>query len=143
MATAIFGSRAYLETHRNLKDLSKHHWVGYDEGFVALDSIRWLERKFPGIRFRYRVNTGMGMLEAVKAGLGLGAVPCFLAESEPDLRIVHPPIPELDKGLWILTHDDLRYVARVRTFIDFVAGAIAPDRQLLEGRKRGCELGEG
>ncbi len=143
MATAIYGSRAYLETHPNLKDLSKHHWVGYDEGFVALDSIRWLERKFPGIRFRYRVNTGMGMLEAVKAGLGLGAVPCFLAESEPDLRIVHPPIPELDKGLWILTHDDLRYVARVRTFIDFVAGAIAPDRQLLEGRKRGCELGEG
>jgi DNA-binding transcriptional LysR family regulator len=70
-------------------------------------------------------------------------VPCFLAESEPDLQIVHPPIPELDKGLWILTHDDLRYVARVRTFIDFVAGAIAPHRELLEGRKRGCELGEG
>ncbi len=50
---------------------------------------------------------------------------------------------ELDEGLWILTHDDLRYVARVRTFIDFVACAIAPHRELLEGRKRSCELGGG
>ncbi len=50
---------------------------------------------------------------------------------------------ELEKGLWILTHNDLRYMARVRTFIDFVACAIAPDQELLEGLKRGCELGEG
>lgn len=74
------------------------------------------------------------MLVAVKKGLGLGVLPCYIADPEPDLCQVHLPIPELEKDLWVLTHDDLRHVERVRTFIDFMASALAPQRELLEGQ---------
>jgi hypothetical protein len=37
-------------------------------------------------------------------------------------------------ALWLLTHPDLRRVARVRAFLDFMAERLAEKRPLLEGR---------
>ena len=45
------------------------------------------------------------------------------------------PIDELATDLWLLTHEDLRQTARVRAFMDFMAGSIAGDRVLIEGRR--------
>lgn len=135
VATAIYGSKNYLAAHPHLKNLSAHHWVGPDESIGELVSIRWLKRSYPGISFPYRVNTCLGMLAAVKKDLGLAVLQCYIADPEPDLCRVHFPIPELEKDLWVLTHDDLRHVERVRTFVDFIASALAPQRELLEGRK--------
>lgn len=79
-------------------------------------------------------NTLMGMLAAVKENLGLAALFCFMAQSDPQLQWVHPPIPKLAKGLWLLTHVDIRNVTRIRTFIDFIAAALKPQLDLLEGK---------
>jgi hypothetical protein len=35
--------------------------------------------------------------------------------------------------IWLLTHRDLRRVARIRVFLDFMAEAIARDRAALDG----------
>lgn len=138
VATAIYGSKVYLDAHPHLNNLSAHHWVGMDESMGEVVSVRWLKRSYPGISFPYRVNTCVGALAAVKKGLGLALLPCFIADIEPDLCRVHLPIPELERDLWVLTHDDLRRVERVRTFIDFIGSALAPQRELLEGRKGDC-----
>ena len=39
------------------------------------------------------------------------------------------------RGLWLLTHPDLRRTARVRRFLDFMAEAMAQSRDLREGRR--------
>lgn len=136
VALAIYGSKTYLKTHPNLNNLSKHDWIGFDDSLVNSDA-HWLKQNFPDIRFCCRVNTCMGMLAAVKANLGLAVLPCFVAEPERDLVRVQPVISDLNKDLWILTHSDLRYVARIRAFIDFVGSALAAQSSLLERHQ--CE----
>lgn len=84
---------------------------------------------------QYRSNTLMGMLEAAKQNLGLAALPCFIADLDPDLYRVRSPLPELATELWLLTHEDLRNVVRVRVFIDFVASWLKSYTDLLEGRR--------
>jgi hypothetical protein len=37
--------------------------------------------------------------------------------------------------LWLLTHPDLRRVARIRAVLDFMAGALARQRSLIEGTR--------
>lgn len=74
-------------------------------------------------------------LEAAKAGLGLAVLPCFLGDPVPRLQRVRPPMPELVSTLWLLTHEDLRQVARVRAFLDAMAKALARDKALFEGRR--------
>jgi hypothetical protein len=51
------------------------------------------------------------------------------------LAVAHPPLAEMEVSLLLLTHPDLRRVARVRTVLDFVAGRLAKQRALIEGRK--------
>jgi DNA-binding transcriptional LysR family regulator len=135
VATAIYGSKDYLATHAALDDLSKYSWIGPEESLAYLASARWLKKSFPGTCIQYRINTLMGMLEAVKQNLGLAALPCFMADPDPDLERVHSPLPEMATALWVLTHEDIRNVSRVRAFIDFIASSLKPQIDLLEGQR--------
>ncbi|MGL4879718.1 MAG: hypothetical protein ACRC8K_01455 [Waterburya sp.] len=76
----------------------------------------------------------MGIFTAVKENAGLALLSCYLGDSDRHLTRVSLPIPELEKELWILTHEDLRYVTRIRTFIDFVASCLTQKIYLIEGR---------
>jgi hypothetical protein len=45
------------------------------------------------------------------------------------------PLPELDAGLWTLTHADLSRAARVRAFMDFAAAELMKHRRAIEGEE--------
>lgn len=135
IATTIYGSKDYLAVHADLDDLSEHSWIGADESLAYLASARWLKKSFPGTCIHYRINTLMGMLEAVKQNLGLAALPCFMGDSDPDLERVRSPLPVLATDLWLLTHEDIRHVSRVRALIDFIASSLKPQIDLLEGQR--------
>ncbi len=75
----------------------------------------------------------LGLAEAIEAGMGIGAVPCFIGDQRPLLRRLAEHRPEFAASLWILTHPDLRRSARVRVFMDFVAAEIGAKRGLFEG----------
>jgi DNA-binding transcriptional LysR family regulator len=132
IATAIYGSKIYLKASGKINDLSRHTWIGADDSMMP-ESSQWLEKAFPGVRCQYRVNTLVGILTAVKEHLGLAILFCFMADADPELQRVHPLIPELAKDLWMLTHEDIRNVTRIRTFIDFMGNALLPKLDLLEG----------
>jgi DNA-binding transcriptional LysR family regulator len=72
---------------------------------------------------------------AARAGLGVAALPCYLGDSDPSLRRMHPPLAGLEVSLWLLTHPDLKRVARVRTVLDFLARKFTEQRQLIEGHR--------
>lgn len=108
-------------------------WVGPDRhlGYAALEA--WMAASEADARCRYRVDTLLGMLAAVRDGLGRAVLPCYLADAEPGLVRLDGPIPELATELWLLTHPDLRRVARIRAFMAFVAGALESRRARLAG----------
>ena len=130
---AVYGSQEYLRTHPNLSNLNRHDWIGFDDSAIDPTTASWLRQTVPNAKFPYRFNTCLGILAAVKECAGLALLSCYIGDSEPDLTRVSLPIPELSKGLWILTHEDLRYVTRIRTFIDFVAHYLTEKTELLAG----------
>lgn len=81
-----------------------------------------------------RVNAVVGLAQAVKTGIGIGPLPCYMGDRCPELERLGPLEPDLEATLWLLTHPDLRHAARVRAFMDFFAEAILPLRPALEGR---------
>ncbi|MCH4564517.1 LysR family transcriptional regulator [Halomonas sp. EGI 63088] len=88
-------------------------WIGPDRhlGYAPLEA--WMADKGADAHCRYRVDTLLGMLAAVRDGLGRAVLPCYLADAEPSLTRLGEPIPELATELWLLTHPDLRRVARI------------------------------
>ena len=131
ISSAVYGSRQYLKTHPNLSNLSTHNWIGFDEGIIDSATVQWLKQMVPNERCKYRLNTCAAILGAVKANMGLAILPCYVGETEPELVQIMPALAPLKKDLWILTHEDLRYVTRIRSFIDFVASVLTSSDSLL------------
>ena len=49
----------------------------------------------------------LGMVAAMRNGMGVGMLLCLLADDERDLVRLAAPVTELDTDLWILTHPAL------------------------------------
>jgi DNA-binding transcriptional LysR family regulator len=84
-------------------------------------------------RPRVRASRFALQIEAIRAGAGLGILPCFVGDADPALVRLTPPIAELGADYWLLVHPDLKTVARVRLLIDWVRAAFKDGRPALQG----------
>lgn len=109
-----------------LDSLSDEHWIAPDThmGEAALE--HWMS----GRPTAYRVDSMLGMQMAVRAGSGVAVLPGYLADYDETLVRLSDPIPELTTSLWLLTHPDLRRVARIRAFLDAMGDGV---RRRMEG----------
>ncbi len=82
----------------------------------------------------YKISTVLGLFEAIESGIGIGHVPCFVADSRKGLKRLSMLDNEFGTDLWLLTHPDLRAAARVRVFLDFLAAEIGKLRPRFEGK---------
>jgi DNA-binding transcriptional LysR family regulator len=133
IASALYAAPSYLAGRPDGSDLDAHDWIAPDETLGHLGSAQWLRAKVPQGRVVCRSNSLLALAAAARAGLGVTPLPCFLADPDSGLERVRPPLPEMASALWLLTHPDLRRVARIRAFLDFMALRLAHQRPLLEG----------
>ena len=80
-----------------------------------------------------RCSSQGDMLAAVRAGLGISALSCFVAAAHPDLVRVAPQKLTSVADLWLLAHPDLVDLPAVRAVIGFVTDCARTDRALLRG----------
>ncbi|MCM5678671.1 LysR family transcriptional regulator [Schlegelella sp. S2-27] len=128
--TGLYASRAYLKTLGRRFGPDDYRWVAPDESLSHLEQAKWLRANVPAERIAFRADTLVGMVEAVAQGFGVGLLLCPLADARPELTALAPPSPSLDTQLWVLTHPDLRQVARVRAFAQFLFDALSSDPRL-------------
>ncbi len=112
-------------------------FIGFGGGFGTVAGRRWIEANVRPERLAAKVNSVYCMLELALQGFGAALLPCFLGDRSPDLARIGCPLPELDVGLWMLTHSDLRRSARVRAFMDFAGAELAKHRRAIEGEEAG------
>jgi len=109
-------------------------WVMPDEVLARLPVTKWLQQHYPAASVALRCNTLLGMYDAVRNGLGVAALPCFLADTDKKLHRLLPLQEELASELWMLTHQDLKRTARVKAFMDYFSEVLQDDKALLEGK---------
>lgn len=133
---AVYASRAYVERHgrpEGVADLARHAVVGLDETMANHRVSTWLRAVAPDARIVARNNSVLGLVQAVKSGIGVAPLPTALGDSEPDLVQVFGPVPELTRSWRLLTHPDLRRTRRVAAFFDFIASETEALRPIFTG----------
>jgi DNA-binding transcriptional LysR family regulator len=121
---AVYASRRYIEQHgapQRVEDLEKHLVVGLDESMAKHRAATWLARVAPNAKIVARNNSVLGLVYAVKSGIGVSPLPTALGDNEPDLVRVLGPIPELARIWRVLAHPDTRRTPRVSVFFEFIA----------------------
>jgi DNA-binding transcriptional LysR family regulator len=86
---------------------------------MALRLLSGIDR----IRFVVRTDSHPAQLAEARTGLGIAVVQRPIGLPDPRLQPVLPelPVPRLDT--WIVTHEDLRELPRVRALFDHLAEA--------------------
>lgn len=128
--TALYAAESYLSTLPAGADRDDWRWVGHDAPLSHLASARWIRRHVAEERVVLRVNGLVALADAVAAGAGIGWVQCPLAAARPGLRQLEPPPEAFDTQVWVLTHPDLKAVARIRALTDFLYGRLSEDPRL-------------
>lgn len=110
-----------------------HRWVVVDESLAFGMFDRWFRAHVPPERVAVRVDSLVGVADAVAHGLGVGFLPRPLGAARPDLVQLGPPEPTLRKPIWVLMHPDVQRTARVRALFQFLVEAISADPRLGHG----------
>ena len=133
---AVYASRKYVEQHgkpERVEDLERHPLVGFDDTMTNHRAAKWLQQVAPNGKIVARNNSVLGLLYAVKAGIGIAPLPTALGDTEEDLVRVLEPIPELARVWRLLTTPELRRTPRVAAFFDFMIEEIATLKPILTG----------
>ncbi len=133
---AVYASRSYVQRNGrpgNVADLVHHDLIGFDGIMENHRAARWLREAVPAARIVSRSDSMLGTLSAVRAGVGVAPLPTTLGDAEETLVQVLPPVPELTRSWYVLTHPDLRGSPRVAAFVDHVLGDIPALRAALVG----------
>ena len=128
---ALYASRGYLTRHRDA-DLEDYRWILTEESFDQLPAQLWKKKDRSAARILFTSNNVMVTVAAVKSGLGVAPLPCFLGDGERGLIRVGDPLEALTMDLWILTHPDLRNTARVKALVSYLSDALAEQKARFE-----------
>ncbi|WP_069298375.1 LysR family transcriptional regulator [Neptunicoccus sediminis] len=125
----LYAAPSYLArkgTPQRFDDIAGHILLGYDRSDLMIRGMAALGIPMQREDFAFRVDDQVTYMEALRAGVGLGA--CQKRQAAryglvPLLPKLHiPPLP-----VWLTAHAALRTSAKVRRVFDFLAAQL-PDR---------------
>ena len=111
-------------------------WLVYEEAMAHLPHARWIaaQAEKSGRVGALAVNDAESLLQAAVAGLGRALLPTILAEDADGLCRVDTGDKSLPvRELWLLTHAELRQLARIRAVSEWLDTVFPrPSAQRLE-----------
>jgi DNA-binding transcriptional LysR family regulator len=111
----------------------------------APDPVRWIVISMHGIPdwvregevratgVPFRTTDAETQIAAVRQGLGMTTLPCFVGDADPLLARAPGTDLHLYGTLWLLTQGETRKTKRVRLFTEFISGRLAAYAPLLAG----------
>lgn len=93
-------------------------WVGPSPSMAYGQLHTWMREVECDEKCVCRLDSVLAMYAAVKSGIGVAVLPCYLADTDIDLTRIGDPVDDVAVDLWLLTHPDLRHTARVRAALD-------------------------
>ena len=119
----FYASPTYAAKHglpQSAEDFDKHRFVAHDSDDSRAPFEQWLRRNVPAANLTFRSTDTRTMRAAILAGAGIGFLPAFEADLNPELIEVYPHQDEWSGPLWIVTHVDLHRTTKVQTFLSFL-----------------------
>jgi DNA-binding transcriptional LysR family regulator len=124
---AIYGASGLFKGKRAPKALDEYDWIALDDAMPEDPVLKWRKKNFPKVVPRYRVDSLVAVGQAVRAGLGIGAMATYKAKHDPTLRALTPELENCSADLWVLTHPDSRHLRRIAAVYSFIATTIRLD----------------
>ncbi len=117
----LFATATYLEKHGQpevVADLAHHDLIGPDRDHLGLALAEAILPVEALRRFVFRTDSQPAQLAAARAGLGIAPTQIPVGNRDPALIRVLPDVVVMTLDTWVVTHENLRHVPRIRTVFD-------------------------
>ena len=123
----LHAHRQYLKRRgvpASIADLANHDVIGFDRETPA---IRALLERFPAITrsmFALRADSDLAQLAAIRSGFGIGICQVPIARRDHNLVRVLEHDVDMELGVWLAMHENLRDSARCRALFDALVSGL-------------------
>ncbi len=124
---SVYASKEYIQTHgmpKTPEELDQHKLVAFGESGAPASNASWLLRfgTKPGVlRVPYlSINNAYGMLQAVKAGIGIAILADFIAADHDDLIELFTDIQTPTMTMYFTYPSSLDGLGRIRALHEFI-----------------------
>ena len=131
----VYASKEYLEAHgtpETIQDLDHHQLIAYgDDATPPVADVDWLLNLGTDQprKTALRVNNLYGIYRAVQAGLGIAALPEYMAREYSRLVEVLPGLHGPSFDAYFVYAEELRHSKRIGVFRDFLVQKLAEFRE--------------
>jgi len=124
----VYATQSYLDAHgtpQQFEEMVDHTIIAYGETAAPeIRDVNWLieqsRRRAAGKGRAIRINNVTGILGAALSGMGIAAVPDYVAAEHPELIKVLPDVPGPSFDVHLVYADALRQSKRVAAFREFL-----------------------
>ena len=120
--------RRYLERYgypERLEDLVHHTLIGFDRTLPFANLLNAVPLPVSRELFAFRCDNDLAQLAALRSGFGIGICQAGIARRDPNLLPLLGKQFKLDMEIWIVMHNDLKGVSRMRLMFDHLALELA------------------
>lgn len=132
----LFAAASYLAdkgTPTSLDQLAEHEVIESAGAIAELAQARRVREIAGSASAGVYCDNLVTQFAALQAGVGLMALPLYMASAAPGLQRLLPEDFDLALDLWLLVHRDLRPVARIGVVFEFLADAVCRDKGRFTG----------
>jgi len=130
-AFGIFGTAELINRYPPGTPLNDLPWVLWSDG--------WSDPMIKGLgltpRTVMRASTANGVMQAMRAGIGVGHMACNGVSRDDRFLCLRRPDPANNLQIWLLAHHSMRRNRRIQAFIRFLRQKIVVDRPYFEGER--------
>lgn len=124
MRLGLYAAKDYEKNYglpKQLRDVRKHKVITYGDHLSILPENQWLlDHSDEAKRILCSDSTATRFRAAV-SGVGISVQPEVLAQTSPDLIRLFRSVKLPAHKVWLVYHQDLRHMSRIRAVVDFIS----------------------
>ena len=124
VALGFYAHRRYLERYgypELLEDLAHHTLIGFDRVPPAGNFLEASPVPVSRELFAFRCDNDLALLAALRSGFGIGVCHAGIARRDPDLLPLLSKHFKVELEIWIVMHNELKRISRMRLMFDHLA----------------------
>jgi DNA-binding transcriptional LysR family regulator len=114
-----------------LNNLNQQQWVSYVDNLLFTEQLDYLKDITNKANPHFRSTSVVSQYSAIKSGLGIGILPCFLADIDNSLVKLFSDDINIIRSFYLVTHPESKRLSHVATVWEYLKMLVQQKSELL------------
>jgi DNA-binding transcriptional LysR family regulator len=128
----LYASHDYLDRYgpiETVQNLARHPFAWYIEDMIDIPELLFLKEVSQEVHPVFRSTSIVAQHAAVAGGMGIGLLHAFAAQRDARLvRVLNKEV-EITRSYWLVIHEKLKALPRVRAVVDLIDEIVEDNRK--------------